>query len=533
MRLLCSLCFLVFVLFVPGAAPSLADAGGTQPTFGQKPNTSTEWHPDYHLSNRVLEFCRQHQVSFPRAIAQAKLLIKAKHDAPAPPPVIIPPCRQCGDRAQTSDAETIANQYVEREAQPESDVARELIQVAQWKAGGHSHVSDLTPAAAQCYASVDPTDEAWYLVGDLASHLLDKAENGAVLYHKDGARAYAGVKFLLATARNVELFGNANAGAQALELAGEWVKSAVDQTNKRIFIGHEYGLCPGYLGMYRDLALLGLRGDDVSDLMRNLQRIRDFLHFKINFTLHEVAHGGQGELTDITWSGHSNLSFDLSGDRYGGCYTPKMTPDHFAVHVDSFTMHGHDGNVNLEGPTDFDVRLSGVHIALCDTHPNLDFTISDFGPMSRLNAKGYTQGAYLFEAAMLPILYHDRKTAAVEANQLKSKLASLQAEIKLHANDQAWMMAHAADIVRQIQVLQNNGVDNGPQVDTNTEEGVALGKVGVQQLLSVPWFDGSANVVDKAIELDKGTTHITFHMNVDNDPQNGSESDKYKPPASN
>jgi hypothetical protein len=531
MRYVYGVLVFALVLFVPSAQRALADVGGTQPTFGQKPNLSKEWHPDYYLSNRVLEYCRQHRVTFPRALAQAKLLVKAKHDAPAPPPVIIPPCRQCGDKVQIADADRVANDYINKESQPESDLARELIDVAAWKTEGQSHVHDLNPAAAACYDSLDPSGEAPFVVSELADHLYQKADEGAHLFHKDATRAYAGIKFLLATARNVELFGGETTGA--LAAAGEWARAVVDQTNKRIFTNHEYGLCPGYLAMYRELALLGLPADDVAYVEQNVHRIHDFLHFQIHFTLHEVAHGGQGELTDISWSGHSSLSFDLNTDQYGGCYTPKMAPDHFVVHVDSFTMHGHGGNVYLQGPTDFEVALSGLHIPLCDSHPNLDFTISDFGPASRLNAKGNIEGSYLFEEAMLPIMYHDRKAAAVETNQLKSKLASLQAEVKLHANDQSWMMAHAADIMRQVQVLQNTNATSGPQVDTNLEEGVALGKVGVQQLLSVPWFSGTPDPVDKTIELDKGTTHITFHMSVVNDPQNGSESDKYKAPVSN
>ena len=514
-------CIAICALCVPARADKVADVNAKIVAWA---NANL---PKY---NEYIQYARQ----------------KAKPQVPVPPQVD-PPCHLCGDNAKTQ-GEVQVDAWLKQTEEPEGTYMKELAAMAHEVAIDRALGSQLSPAAAKALNQFESDSEFLEDIHRLADRLYNgKAVPMAEKYDKDPKRAYAGIRLLLETNRQLMLTGSKSGDdQQAIELAKTWVQSITSKIDSDVLSGHQYNLCPVYAALYRQVELLGGPSTDMDQYMKTIQKLQDLMKFNVNLNLKVTMNGDDGSHLYATWEGKAKVKLDL--DFANSCYTPKWeNGGKMAVNVTQWDMLGMThpsggGNVPvpaaLSSPHQYNVTiLNPPQLNLCDPQPILQLPLMSISvPQEMVTAEGRTEPSGFFQPFLGAIIGPNEVNKS-EANALtggaapmpgsgpsssgagnSSSMDRARAQIEAHKGDVGWIMSPEGQAaianVQKAAMAQVQG--------RVASAGVVLPKNNnLTQLTSslqsahLPWTNGQAEPVNKTLHATKDKKNMVLTITVD------------------
>ena len=394
------------------ALPSMAQGTGQSEGMSQ-------------MSAEIVQWGRANASDFTTAMAAAS---HPSGKVPVPP-LIDPPCNLCGQQNVVPNGVQQASAWVNQALEPESSYVITLVKI--WKArtqyDGFSD-NNLTPAAQAVLRQYNEDRIRAAIVRLCDYQVSGKAVPMASQYSSEPRRAYAGVLYLIEAAQRDAVVSGAEASQrQALDLATQWTKTVVDRFDRDIKEGHQYNLCPNYLLMLRQLALLSSDAIsfDENDFYKKIDEWQKLLHFDVNLNLHVSGQTNKGSM-NADWEGKAKLKITL--DTNNGCYKPEiedggnmqmtMQPADF-----KWTAHDKEGDVNIQykGPNSFKIKLDMIQLNLCDPQPVLQLPLAGLhAPIETYEGKGHTFQNMMF-GAFISTVVQANHTNRIETNQATGK----------------------------------------------------------------------------------------------------------------
>jgi hypothetical protein len=473
--------------------------------------------------------------------------------APAPqvpvPPMVDPPCHLCGASNTTSAAETQVDNWVAQNEKPEADYIKTLAQMGHELALLQGLPSnELSPAALTALGKFSESEINEALV-KLGHRLYEgKGIPMAQQYDHEPKQAYAGIKFLLAVARDSAILNGLNGsstsadGDEAIQLSKTWMQSIADKIDNDIVSGHKYNLCPVYASIFRQVELLGGPSTDMTSFQQTVQKMQDLLKFDVKLNLKANGNMPDGSHFDITWSGKAKMHLDI--DMSNSCYTPVVdNGGQMAVSVQNFTMIGIDKHsdgseeqipVTLISDHNFNVTVEQPLLNLCDPSPILQipFSAASF-PQETIQAKGHSSKTSLFgsflDAVIAPNNVNRKETnevtgaapkvesAPAPSNDDNKQMNDAQAQLNAHKGDINWLMgpqgqAAIAAIQKQVTAIVQNKIAaagvSTPNVSSITDIAKSIGAAHLD------WSNGSGTPASKTLHVDKDGAHFSATFTV-------------------
>jgi hypothetical protein len=469
---------------------------------------------DEQRREAMLQVCRSDTGPWDEAIQWVRDHQRQPPGVPVPPKLAAP-CHQCDDNNdQPSESEQLADAWIEQSTEPEATKIKTLLAVGHdWATvtGGSNALPEWAPTCIAHFSESEAMNNAFLLVDRLYA---GKALPMAQQYKSDPERAYAGIRFLLAVARQRALLGGASTD-EDLALAGEWVSNAIDQGQRQMFQEHKYQLCPTYLALFRKLGeLTGDSRVNIDEYIRLARRMQEFMHFKV-----ELDFDGQGAQPDAgyfktRWRGTADLELELHPAQ--GCYTPKLAPDN-ALHVSVLSYEGQDqdGNaVSYVGPHDFTLPVSSIKLNLCGQQPQVELKLERFGPeVENIIVDGHPGSQHLledlFHSLLTLNLIHDsgldQAQSRAAANQ--DRIQALQNKVRAHQGDQNWFFSPEGQ--RTIQEM--NQVTSDVMGNAAATLGGGAGSLtDPHPGITWPWVNGRINPVDD--NKDQSRDRLELHL---------------------
>lgn len=467
------------------------------------------------------------------------------------PPMVDPPCHVCGDTTKTQGETQVAN-WVAQSEEPENTYIQGLLAMDKFiQTVGGSGSDILTPQAQKALRQFE--DDAGFMsdAAAIASELVNqKAVPMAQKYDKEPKQAYAGISFLLATAKVSALLGNDASHTtedQVLQYAEQWEQSISDKIQNDVLSGHKYNLCPVYSSIVRQVVLLGgQEPQDMDKYEQMLKKLQDLVKFNVNITLKADTTGSDGSYLHVGWTGKAKLTLQL--DLSNSCYTPQFDNNgQMAVNVTNFSAQGMetrpDGSkqpipMTLTSSHSYNVTLGTPQVNLCDPQPIFQMPEPTSVPTEQITAKGHTANTGLFGPFMASVIAPNEINSA-NTNAVTGQTPSLpggsqssgsgtsgsgssgtsqaQQQINAHKGDVNWLMSaegQAAIAALQSQLLgtvQNKIAAAGvvvPNASSFAQLGASLGSA------HLPWTNGQSQPVNKTLHTQKDTTNITLKVTV-------------------
>ena len=345
------------------------------------------------------------------------------------PPQIDVPCTQCGQQTVVLTGQQQVDAWVNQSLQPEDRYMTTLMAI--WKkaeANQELDINQLTPTAQAVVYQYNPAliREG---INRLAKNLVEgKAIPMAKQYMNDPRRAYPGILFLLAVTKRATLMDVDAAGVQqCLDLATQWQKTVVDRIDRDIREGHQYNLCPSYLVLLRQLALLGAEvpGFTEAELKEKVKEWQKLLYFDVVLNLHVKGQSAKGSM-NADWEGKARLRVTL--DEMGTCYKPEMVNGGaMEMSMNSYdfvwTQHDQDGDVEIhyKGPNSFKLPMTLIQLDLCDPQPVLQLPLAGNNPpVETYEGKGKTFQNALF-GGFMGMVVQANHTNTVTTNRATGK----------------------------------------------------------------------------------------------------------------
>jgi hypothetical protein len=345
------------------------------------------------------------------------------------PPQIDSPCNLCGQQNAVANGSQLAQAWVDQAMQPEVNYAATLLTILKTaEANQELDINTLTPEAKAVVYQYNP----WLIqaaIKRLGNHLVKgKAIPMAQQNLGDRRRSYPGILYLLEAGKKAALIdADPDAVQQAMTLAQQWEQNVVDQIDSDIRQGHQYNLCPSYLLLLRQLALLGADSTTihVEDIANKIAEWQKLLYFDVTMNLHVSGHSSKGSM-NADWEGKGK--FEIALDSNGGCFRPQMVGGvlHISMQPYDFqwTQHDKDGDVEIQykGPSTFDLPMNNmVQLDLCDPQPVLQLPLAGTSsPIETYEGKG-TSFQNMFFGSFLSAVAQANHTNRIETNQMTGK----------------------------------------------------------------------------------------------------------------
>ena len=422
----------------------------------------------------------------------------AQH-APKPtvpvPPMVDPPCHVCGSTAQTQGEAQVAA-WVAQSQQPEMNYITALLTMSKYiQLVGGADSEMLTAPAQKALAQFGTPDSIMASAAKLAERLMvGKAIPMAERYDSEPKQAYAGITFLLATAKDDALLGNDQDHAlenQALEMTEKWEDSINQKIQSDVISGHKYNLCPVYGEIVRTVALLGgQEPQNMDQYAQMLKKLQNLVKFNVSLDLKVTIEAANGSHMNAEWQGNAKLTLNL--DLANSCYTPEFdNGSQMAVKVTNWEMVNIAINPNgsketipitLTSSHAYNVKLGTPQLNLCDPQPIFQMPMPVSSPPEQITAKGKTSNTVLFGSFMGAVVatneINSKSTNAVtgqtpslpggnpQAGGSSSGLDQAKAAVEAHKGDVSWLMSpagQAAIAQLQKQVLRRLTRRDGPE----------------------------------------------------------------------
>lgn len=479
----------------------------------------------------------------------------AQHAAPPAvpvPPMVDPPCHVCGDTSQTQ-GEAQVQSWVAKSQEPEVTYIKDLLSMARKVAlFGNANSPDLSPAAQKALAKFGTEDQIIATAGLLAGRLLNgKAIPMARQYDKEPKQAYAGIQFLLATAKDASLLQGNSAepsADEALQYARTWTESIANKIDTDVVSGHKYNLCPVYAEIYHQVALLGGSSDISSSFEQTIQKLQKLMTFNVNFNLQVKTQTSDGSHLNATWTGKAKLKLNL--DLNNSCYTPQWdNGGQMAVDVTQWDMVGmeHEPNgsttpvpVTLSSAHQYNVKPGPPQVNLCDPQPVFQIPLANLTvPQETVTAKGHTSNTALLDPFLGSVVganeLNSKPTNAVtggapsvpgaatgSSGGSDSDLNQAKAQLEAHKGDVAWLMsAQGQAAIANIQKLamaqaQSKIASAGVVIPkTNNISQLAATMASVH----LNWTNGQTEPVNQTLHVTKDGNTFTLTVTVQQAPQ--------------
>ncbi|MFZ0396186.1 MAG: hypothetical protein WCF17_11635 [Terracidiphilus sp.] len=478
----------------------------------------------------------------------------AQH-APKPtvpvPPMVDPPCHVCGSTAQTQGEAQVAA-WVAQSQQPEMNYITALLTMSKYiQLVGGADSEMLTAPAQKALAQFGTPDSIMASAAKLAERLMvGKAIPMAERYDSEPKQAYAGITFLLATAKDDALLGNDQDHAlenQALEMTEKWEDSINQKIQSDVISGHKYNLCPVYGEIVRTVALLGgQEPQNMDQYAQMLKKLQNLVKFNVSLDLKVTIEAANGSHMNAEWQGNAKLTLNL--DLANSCYTPEFdNGSQMAVKVTNWEMVNIAINPNgsketipitLTSSHAYNVKLGTPQLNLCDPQPIFQMPMPVSSPPEQITAKGKTSNTVLFGSFMGAVVatneINSKSTNAVtgqtpslpggnpQAGGSSSGLDQAKAAVEAHKGDVSWLMSPAgqaaiAQLQKQVLQTAQSKMAAGGVVVPNATSFAQLGQSMSSEHL--PWTNGQTEPVNKTLHVQKDTTNITLAVTVQQSQQ--------------
>jgi hypothetical protein len=378
------------------------------------------------LSAQIVQWGQANADAYAEAMAASRNPVGA---VPVPP-LIDPPCNLCGQRqnAVTNGAQ-LAQAWINQALQPEDRYLLTLANILKTAQQNEGYdINALTPAAQAVVNQFNAT-LIRAAMKRLGNHLVvGKAIPMAQQNLNEPRRAYAGILFLIAAARDGGVFIDSdNAMQQILDLARQWQQTVVNRADQDIEQGHRYNLCPVYLLLLRQLDTLSTEINSLSadELEKQISEWQKLLYFDIDLNLHVSGKSSHG-IINADWDGKAKLKIVL--DSLGSCYKPEIeNSGNMEMSIQPYDFqwieHDKDGEVQIQyqGPTSFNVKLDLIQLNLCDPQPVLQLPLAGLhAPIETFKGKGKSFQNMMFGAFMSAVVQANH-TNRTDVNQMTGK----------------------------------------------------------------------------------------------------------------
>ena len=343
-----------------------------------------------------------------------------------------------------------------------------LLAISRQLAAYRAQRNQLSPAAVNALAQYEDEPSLLADTGLLADRLLNgKAIPMAEKYDREPKQAYAGIQFLLAAGKEAALV-QGRSSDEAVAYARNWAQSVVSTIDRDVISGYQYNLCPVYIAIYHQIAMLGGSEQLPANFEQILEKIQQLMTFKVHFDLQVRMPSSDGGHLNAAWTGQAHLRLKVQPNN--SCYTPQWEDGgQMSVNVTQWDMvnmrHLPNGGVvpvrtELSSPRQYTVPLQNAQVSLCDPQAIFQLPLSNLRvPQEKVTVEGHTANAMLLSPFLSTVIGANELNnpatnaatggapsmpGAIRASSPASdnaEMEQLKAQIEAHKGDVSWLMS--------------------------------------------------------------------------------------------